>query len=58
MYEREQQKLTSILGEARNGIHLWLPFLKPEEVQKLVNAAEVIKESKVLAIERQKQKLA
>ena len=57
MYEAESQHLISIFGEANRAMPMWLPFLKPEEVGDLMDAAATIQRAKTLALERQKQKI-
>jgi len=57
VYEQELQQLATIFGEAHSGISLWLPFLNPDEVKRLVASAQVIQEAKATALKRQKERL-
>lgn len=57
MYNREIQRLITIFAQA-NGVHDWLNFLQPDEVQQVVDAAETIDRLRKTALERQQQKLS
>ena len=58
MYDAELQRLVSVFASANGSVHLWLSFLKPEEVQELLNAAAVIENAQATALAWQKQKIA
>jgi spore cortex formation protein SpoVR/YcgB (stage V sporulation) len=57
-YERELQQLVSVLEQAQSGISLWLPFLNPDEVEGLMDAAHVIQQAKATALKRHNESSA
>ena len=55
--EQAKQEIISIFSDAGKGIHLWIEHLGRLEIDKLLNAAAIVKSCKQQALKRQQEKL-
>jgi hypothetical protein len=55
--EGAKQEIVSVFSEAGKGIHLWIEHLEPDEIDKLLEVAAIVKGSKERAVKRQKEKI-
>ena len=55
--EQAKQEIISVFSDAGKGIHLWMEHLRHDEIEKLLDAAAIVKSAKQAALRRQQEKL-
>ncbi len=56
MYEGAKEEIISVFSEAGKGISDWLEYLDRADIEKLLEAAAIVKNMKAVAIRMQKSR--